>query len=220
MPTLPAVPAYFNAPKLETAMIQKLQLHFDSGLGWLQRAYAEAKVGIEAETGLTYPQSYLNNGTGEHINIRPDNEIQSYCFFEIDKEFEVNHNEDETKYFLSVVFWANLGLLDSTKEYDFTSELIKDVTDSLKKFASNILQVETRPENIFNKYSQVTQEQKQLLMNPYSAFKISFEISDSYTDDCSGSPVNSCQQNIDRIEALPDTVKQCVIDYIIENYNA
>lgn len=217
MATLPAVPPYFDAPKLDAAMIQELQLHFDANLGWLTRSYAEAKVGVESESGLTYPQIGKNDGTGEHYNIRPDSEIEAYSFFEIDKAFEVNHGEDEVKYFFSVIFWANLQLMDPAKEYDFTSELVKDATDSLKQFASNILNVETRPENIFNKYSQVTQEQKQLLMKPYTAFKITFEIMDSYSDDCEGTPVDSCEQNTDRINNLPDSVKECVLDSVCPN---
>lgn len=198
-------------------MAQTLQLHLDSNIGWLQRAYHIARVGINAEQKVGYPQIYANDGTNKHFDIRPDNKTESYSFFEIDKQYEIDVNNDEVKYFFSLVVWANLKILDSAKTYDFTSELIKDITDSLKFFATDIIDVEVRPEKVFDKYSGIKQELKQFLMKPYTAFKITFSITDSYTDNCTPSPVNSCDQNVERINNLPEEVRDCVLTQVCEN---
>ncbi len=208
--TLPDVPPLFDDPHNEYAIAQTIQLAIDT-IGWVDRSYHIAKVGIKADSDLTYPQIFANNDSDEHFDIRPDSKIGAYSFIEVDSPSIVDIENDEVTYSFSLVFWANLVLVDAAKLYDFTSELIEDVIDELAKLEAESIAIETRPEIIFNKYTGTTQELKQFLMKRYSGFKLSFTIKVPYSDTCGADPVDSCQQNIDRINNLPESVKNCVL---------
>lgn len=209
--TLPDQPDYYENPRLDYYKVQQLQAAFIEKLAWLERAFHISKVGIDAEKKLGYPQIHSNKANGEHYDIRPDNKCPSYCFFEIERPHEINSEDDSVSYFLSVVFWNNLKLIDPDKTYDFTSELIKDVIDILKSYEAIDLGYDHRPESIFDKYSGVIQELKQGLMRNYSGFKITFKIDDSYSDNCEGEALNTCQMNIDRVNNMPTDLKACII---------
>jgi len=110
-----------------------------------------------------------------------------------------------------VIFWCNLELVDPAKTYDYTSELISEVLDVLASQGAIVTETETRPENIFNNYSALQQELKQHLMRSYSGFKITFEVPTTLNDTCGDVVIDSCEQNVARINALPTSVKNCVI---------
>ncbi len=48
-------------------------------------------------------------------------------------------------------------------------------------------------------------------MRSYSGFKIAFEVPWSLSNSCGDSVINSCEQNIERINNLPSSVKECVL---------
>lgn len=218
--TLPTVPAYYASPKLEYKIAQNIQVAFDSGLGWLDRSYHIARVGIDASQKSTYPQIYKNDGSKEHFDIRPDSSIGAYSFFEIDRPFVANKYENTLSCFFNVIFWCNLELVDPAKTYDYTSELISEVLDVLALQGAIVTETETRPENIFNNYSALQQELKQHLMRSYSGFKITFEVPATLNDTCGDVVIDSCEQNVARINALPTSVKNCVIAAISDCLDA
>jgi len=214
--SLPTVPAYYASPKLEYKIAQNIQVAFDSGLGWLDRSYHIARIGIDASQKTTYPQIYKNDGSKEHFDIRPDSSIGAYSFFEIDRPFVANKYENTLSCFFNVIFWCNLELVDPAKTYDYTSELISEVLDVLASQGAIVTETETRPENIFNNYSALQQELKQHLMRSYSGFKITFEVPTTLNDTCGDVVIDSCDQNVARINALPTSVKNCVVAAISE----
>ena len=211
---LPAVPAYFASPRLEYKTAQTLQVAFDTHLGWLERSYHIARVGVHGNNKDNYPQIYANNGTDEHYDIRPDESCSGFGFFEVDRASSIDLENDEVTHFLSWVFWGNMALIDATKQYDFSCELAKEAIGVLESYSAGNLTLETRPELIFNKYSGLKQETKQFLLKRYTAFKISFEITEPYSDSCSPTVINSCTLNTDRINNLPTSVKECVLDAV------
>ncbi len=214
--SLPAVPPFLTTPRVDSRIAQNIQVYLDTNLGWADRIYHIARAGKDKEQKGDYPQISANDGSDTNYNIRPDNSIGSYAFFEVDQPFRVDYENDEITCFFSIVFWNNLKLIDPGKQYDYTSELIKDVLDKLQTFSAQGVEVETRPERIFDKYSGLQQELKQHLMRQYSGFKISFETTQPFTDNCSPSPIDSCAQNVARINALPSGVKACVVAAISE----
>lgn len=181
--TLPSVPTAYANPKLNYKVAQEVQDEL-AALSWMDRAYHIARIGVNASENVTYPQIYLNDNTSEHANIRPDNEIGAYSFIEEDSPHRISINDDELRCFFSVVVWGNLDIIDNLKTYDFTSELINDVVGALANMGASDISFDDRPEVIFNKYTGVTQELKQHLMRRYTAFKVTFEIITTYTDNC------------------------------------
>lgn len=214
---LPDVPPYLTAPRLITKAAQDIQVGLDANVSWLNRSYHIAKVGVIAETGLTYPQIYANDNTNNSYDLRPDNEMSAYSFIEIDRPYARDEEAGEITYFMSVVVWGNLALIDTTKDYDYTSQLIKDVSDALEGLGAEGISIEERPELIFNKYSGITQELKQFLMRKYTSFKLTFSYTTTYTDNCIPDPVDVCQLYIDKFEALSDSDQTCVQAQICES---
>jgi hypothetical protein len=209
---IPTVPPYYTAPQLEDDIAQQIQLRFVSKLAWLQNAYHIVKTGVHANEKYTYPLLYANDGTKKYFDIRPDDRVASYSFFEIEKPTTIDSESREYTAHLSIVFWANLERVDPSKDYDFTGELVKDVINVLEYFDAANVTEDRRFERIFDKYTGLKQEDnKQHLMQRNTGFKITFEVTGSLTDTCDPQAINSCQLNIDRINALPADVKACVI---------
>jgi len=173
-------PANITSPSYVHKLVQLLQSEFSTGLTWLNRCFAITLRGVTDE-GTHYPQIY-NPSTGLNEDIRPDVDVSSYAFFETD-EFEIpDYNESiEETYNLSVTFWGNLKQIDSTKNYDFTSDLYKEViailksTTSYRDEAINV-KVYINPEDVYSKYNDLIEKNTQFLMRPYTYFKITFSI--------------------------------------------
>lgn len=210
--TLPDVPPYYDNPKLEYKAAQDIQIAFATQLSWLFFSYHIAKVGIIASDDVGYPQIHANDGTQESHDIRPDNACPSYSFLEIERPSSIDIPDDTITYFLSCVFWVDLDLVDGSKLYDYTSELIQDVVNVLSTFDAQSIDIETRPERIFDKYSGLLQHRKQHLMRRYSGFKITFSINDCIVNSCDGDPIDVCQLNVDRILNIPEPTRTCIIN--------
>src|SRR5690606_18195830 len=139
-----------------------------------------------------------------------------YCFFTVDKPYVVNINEGSVRYFLSVIFWGNLNIIDPNKTHDFTGELVKDVVKRLERNQAGDMQVEENPERIFPQYTALSQEANQYLLKRYTAFKISFWIKGALQDDCIPDAPNVCDINIERVKNLPADCLQKLKDEICE----
>lgn len=182
--TLPNVPPAYAKPRFDDAVVQTLQQEFAAKLTWLERSYHIARVGIIAKDSLSYPQIHANNATNEVFDIRPDSSVKAYSFFEVTSPYEVDFNSQEVSYNLSVIFWGNLPLIDGAAGYDFTGELIQEVTKILNRHDAGSVTIEENPESIFDKYSGLEQEKNQYLLKRYTAFKINFTIIKGLKNDC------------------------------------
>lgn len=168
---------YFLNPKLHNRVVQKIREYFRDNISWLSYIYPIARVGEDAE-GNTYPQIYKGDGTEEHYDIRPDWSVNSYCFFELVDPVVLSDDDDGTDYRFNVIFYARLDKVDSTKNYDYTAELIAEVILHLKALDAHEIEYYTNPEEIFTRYTELEQAATQMLMKHGTAFKISFYIKD------------------------------------------
>jgi len=196
------IPPQITTPVLEAKVVQDLQNLF-SPISWLENAYALTRIGIEKTEKVSefkYPQIYSGDSTkkSEYYDLRPNDKLKSYCFFEIDAPYEYDQTQELATYFLSVVFWFNLAKI-SGRNYDYSSELVAHVLKILKASDYHAkledIKIEKRPDEIFAKYS-MDEMESQFLMYPYGAFKISFKITDEadcFIDFVPTNP-NSCEQ--------------------------
>lgn len=180
MSCLPSIPAQLSNPVLDQRAVQDIQNLFIDELDWLELCYPIARIGVtktENNESYKYPQVYSGSGA-EYYDVRPDKAVSSYCFFEVNESIPVDTDEDLTRYNLSAIFWFNLPMLDGSKVYDFSRELaghvLRIMEESLYSGKFSNIVAEFRPEEIFDKYS-MSQEDTQMLMYPYGAFKITFD---------------------------------------------
>lgn len=156
-------------------------------LPWLQLAYGQAFKAIKEIDGSRYtaPQVYAQQR--EWVDLEPDNTVSAFSFFEV---IEPKSNIVEDSQFwtqpISIVVYCNLEVIDSTKDWIFTEELIEEVTDlltfsNLSFIDSTTISVERRIENAFSEYSYWTFDQRFIKRN-FDAFKINFIV--QYNNQC------------------------------------
>lgn len=224
------VPPYFVSPQLDTKAVQELQQLFVTELSaWLQLCYPLTRVGKTKDADgnvYSYPQCYKNNGSQDYYDIRPNDSLQSYGFFELNDKIVLD--DDTMKYNLSFVCWYNLNTVDVSRTEDYTRELAKDVlrainTDEVYKYSVNDIEIDFNPESIFDKYS-FSPDDLGYLMYPYGAFKITFNVEANIVNDCtaltivggtgcSGSQKTPCELLIASLTA--SQLNTC----ILPNYN-
>jgi len=162
---------YYTNPKLAEAVIQVLRQDFATNLPWLDKSYPIAQEHFDKEE--SYPIVYANDGTIENIDLRPDNSLDSYCFFEF-LGANVQNDDDPIAYNFSAVFWFDLSQIDSTQTQDYTWNLISHILLRLKKNDCYDISVTTNTDEIFDRYS--FDLNKQQLMRKFSGCKIPFTI--------------------------------------------
>jgi len=185
------IPNRFTNPVLHAKIIQDFQERFDDQLQWLEKVYPLARVGeTKKEDGSTfrYPQVYVNDGGRDYYDLRPDDNLSCFGFFEMNDAYPVNVDQSEVGFNISFIVWYNLKKLDNGKNYDYSAELLAHVLKVLEnytEYSSSItdLEIEPRPEEVFSKYS-FEQTDNQYLMYPFGAFKLSFTIADTINADC------------------------------------
>jgi hypothetical protein len=155
----------FLNPVFFDKKVQDLNTELET-LGWIESQYPICQRG-EMEEG-SYVEAYYNDGSMKNLRVMPEG--NSLSFFEIAGDI-VQVEEYNYTVPLSLTVWADLRKVHTTKDYDYTAELIKDVIGILKKNGCNDLIIKT---------DQVMEEsflQKKLnqnTMRPWTAFKISF----------------------------------------------
>lgn len=119
----------------------------------------------------TYPAIYL--GSGKILDLFPTTEKKLYSFFELGNiGFSHSKNEQSTAE-LTLICWGQLNLIDNTKNYDFTDEILRCVVDILRGFTG--FDIIASFDNIFSNYS-LYETKKQLFMLPTTTFRIKFKI--------------------------------------------
>jgi len=122
------------------------------------------------EEELTVPEVYKNDGSKIDFRVMP-NEFRSLSFFTVEGDL-IELDEMDFDCPMAITCWVNLQLYDDTKLYDYTSELIRDVTNVLRKYGCYDLSVNVL--NPFENFSMLQKEIDENTQRPRSAFKISF----------------------------------------------
>ncbi len=121
------------------------------------------------EDDLTLPEVYINDGTKVNLRVMP-NDSRSMSFFTVEGDL-IELDEMDFACPMAITCWFNL-LKYSGKKYDYTAELIRDVTNVLRKYGADEFTVNTN--DPFEGFSMLAKEVDENIMRPYSAFKISF----------------------------------------------
>jgi hypothetical protein len=173
------------SPQLAQAPIATLLEYFPTVLPWLSDAYALVQTGTAKDGKTKLPQLYRQDGSLHHIDVHPDDKMKSLLFFERNGVSTIEWNDPLQQagtwtHYYAAVMWLNLKLIDPERDYDFTDELLHDflVNGLLRSPLGSALafeEAEQRSERIFNRYTGWPEKQ-QLLMWPYSGFRIPFTV--------------------------------------------
>lgn len=156
----------FITPIFYDKFVQDVNTKLDA-LGWISKVYPVAWMGYEAEG--TFPEVYYNNGSRKNIRVMPEGAAIS--FWQVDGDImEVEEFHFQAQ--MSLTVWADLRKVNSSKSYDYTPELIKDVVNVLRKSSCNDLVISV--DQVMDEFSYLQKVLQQNTMRPYTAFKIDF----------------------------------------------
>lgn len=165
--------------------IQRLQLLLAAALPWLAVSYGKAYRASRREGGapkgklLYYPQVY--DGQREYRDVLPNDNVQAQSFFfptgpAVNPEREPLPGTLGFTMAVDLIVWANLALVDSTKDYRYEAELLQDVVRVLNQDGQSLItRVFTAPEEVFRGFSVEVVPEK-VLKAPYAGFRISLEL--------------------------------------------
>ncbi|MBG8556161.1 hypothetical protein [Hymenobacter guriensis] len=192
--TCQPAPLPIASPRLAQRPVHTLLDAFAAGLPWLSNAYGLVQTGqrVVNKKAERFPQLYLQDGSGKHADLRPDEKQATLSFFERNGPDSFDWDEGaegiagKWSHPLAMVLWANLPRIDN-RGYDYSDELMADamrvLTDTLPD--AEVLTVERRPEEVFRRYGWEV-AQHQLLMYPYAAARIVFIAHTPGLIDCTG----------------------------------
>jgi len=127
-------------------------------------------VWMRFEEEETVPEVYKNDGSKTSFRVMPD-KTRSMSFFTVEGDL-TELDEGHFVCPMAITFWVNLQEYDNSKAYDYTSELIRDVTNVVRKYGGYDFSV-----NVLTPFEGFTMLEKAVdanTMRPYSAAKISF----------------------------------------------
>lgn len=183
-----------NAVGIDLA-IKKIQMKL-ALLPWLEKAFGRAwtlQRTVQGESGnIKRIEPMVYQGTSEYYPVLPNDSLKSYCFFRAKSGRTMTPGQNESgtaygNYYLTdpveIIFWFNLQDIDSSKNYIFKEELIRDVLAKLDTETNVRVEKiwDDRVEDIFSGYT-LYPEHRDLLMYPFGAFK--FDLTLSYLFTC------------------------------------
>lgn len=182
------IPSKYSSPVLADKYVQYLQEALET-LAWIEKVQPAVRVGVD-DQGRTFPVVYKNDGSNKNYNILFDTSLKSYAFFEYDGDVTMDDgnfsNEDQTMTIpLAIVVWGRLDKIYPSKNYDYTSELIKDVLDIIKYCVNTSgyridgitdISWTTDYNRVFNRYTMHNEADAQAMMRDRTAFRISFTL--------------------------------------------
>lgn len=151
---------------------------------WLEKSFGRAREIVRKDASgkivTREPGVYLSNG--EYYPAYPNDSLRSFSFFRVTgprpvEDYQPNSPQTIMTIPIDLITWCNLQAIDRSKDYIFTEELITDQWRILQKSGNvNIVRAwDERAEDIFKGYT-LSQAHRDLLMYPYAAFRIEFEI--------------------------------------------
>lgn len=193
--TLPTPPIPLG---LERA-IEDMRGMLEVNLPWLSFAFGRAFT--FNETSAKIPKCYVGNG--EYINVLPNDTLfrpitAASLFFQLrsTETYSIfNYQHGSTKQAtVGIIFWGNLKLIDSAKNYIFTEELKNDVEQVIKTnpYVQQIDEwIDERVEDVFDKYT--IDPAAQYLMYPYTGFRVNVII--NYPESCGDEALTDYEAN-------------------------
>lgn len=183
-PTAQAHPAPINLDDF----IEQLRTSMAT-ISWLEkafhRAYQMPRKNPDGKGGIIQvPMAY--QAGSEYYPVMPNDALQAYSFFRVRGPKTFTDYSTQSTLLNSVapldlIVWGNLKSIDPAKDYIFTEQLEQDVMAIFNQYPQvSVLRIwDERAEDIFSGYS-LDLTKRDLLMYPYQAFRIEFDLSFPY----------------------------------------
>lgn len=166
-------------------------------LAWVSKSFGRAwefkEKDLVTEKLLKTPKAYTTGG--EYINVLPNDSLfsegvaaSSFIAVRGGEEYELFQANTGSikKARLSIIIWANLQLIDSSKDYIFTEELKAEIEAKLKtvhQITEIIEWVDERAEEVFKGYDLPNEMlETEYLQYPYAGIRLDVNV--TYPEAC------------------------------------
>ena len=148
-----------------------------TGLPWIERVYGLAKRKTDKD-GKTFP--IVENGQGGYTQMQFDDRFVGTCFF-YQKDPETasdNFTGSRESSTLSLIVFADLRKIDSSRKYHFEEQLIAEVKSIIINAGASLSITNTYKEidNVLNEFSGSARDIQNMLY-PRTAFRIDMNVS-------------------------------------------
>ncbi len=159
-------------------------------LTWLEKSFGRAWNMNRNVSNEKRVEPVVYQGSAEYYPVLPNDALKSFSFFVVGSPRSTNDYNSNVSFgtfffkdTVSVIFWVNLHQIDSSKNYIFKEELIKQVLGLLNKDSNVVVSkiYDDRIEDIYKGFT-LFPTHRDLLMYPFSAFRIEMDL--SYQFDC------------------------------------
>lgn len=163
--------------------IKNLQTALAS-LPWLEKSFGRAWMLPINKGNEKVLEPHVYQGDGEYNSVMPNDALKSYSFWRVNGSRNLNEYEPLVNYGnfmltdpVDVIFWFNMQAIDSTKNYIFKEELIKDVLNILSQDPNAfVLRIwDDKADDIFRGYT-LSKSHRDSLMYPFGAFRIEMNL--------------------------------------------
>lgn len=178
----PSAPVIVNPIGIDAA-IQKLQVAI-AAIPWIEKSFARARPMTRMVLTQKKVEPMVYQGSEEYYPVLPNDALKAYSFFRANGPRQTDGYEPNLnykKYFfrdpVDLIVWGNLKLIDSSKDYVFTEELVRDVLNILNRDANvSVVRVyDDKVDEIYKGYS-LDDAHRDLLLYPYTAFRIELSL--------------------------------------------
>jgi len=140
-----------------------------SALGHFDDLYPVCYVGYDDDE--TFPEIYINDGSKKSLRVLPDS-TGSMSFFIVTGDMTTDDDDRNMVIPMAYCVWMNLLKVDPSKQYDYTTEIMRDCYNVIDKYGGYDITM-----NVNDPYPEFTQLSKKITANlsrPYSGFRIQF----------------------------------------------
>lgn len=184
-PSVPVIPSPIGLDKAIAYLQGRI-----ATLPWITKSFGRARDIPSNVGGKKVVEPMVYQGGGEYYSALPNDSLVAYSFFRVTGERKFNEytaGGNEGSYLMTdpvdLIVWGNLKAIDSTKDYVFTEELIKNVLDILSADPNVVVTgiVDEDVSDIFRGIP-MNDTKRDLLMYPYMAFRVSLNLSYTLTE--------------------------------------
>lgn len=185
------------------AAIGNVQKLLGSKVTWIQKIfgrsytqYEQAKQSLDKSSKQKeriFPQVYSK--TGEPLNVLPNDNLDSYCFFNVlDPGDFLDYEATDSQHFITrkvcIIFWYDINKIAPGSKKPINEELILSVVKALQNHMEfEFERVYETFKKVFEPFT-IDENFRQYMRFPYSAFRIDGTLSfPLYAENCDETPI-------------------------------
>lgn len=156
-----------------------------SAISWLEYSFGKSYRMKEERNGDIYFVPKVYGSKQEYIRLDPNDKVSAYSFLKFNGEditnFEIRKYGTINNVSIDVIVFANLDIIDNTRDYIFSENLKQDIKDVLKS-NEYVTSINSYSEGLDTVWSDYSRPDAKFYTEKYATF--AYTISADYDEIC------------------------------------